>query len=89
MTDIDVHCGSCQIDFSVPKSMRGGIANCPNCSRTVSIQSGPELLYWFLVGCGVFAVVAVSGLIALASPIAACVSLVLGLGVVALVAVAA
>lgn len=89
MNDIDVHCDNCQVGFSVPKSMQGGIANCPNCSSTVNIQSGPEPLYWFLVGGGVFAVVIVSALIALASPIAALVSLVVGLGLVALVAAAA
>jgi uncharacterized paraquat-inducible protein A len=89
MNVIDVRCDSCQTAFSVPKSMRGGIANCPNCRRSVRIQSGPELFYWALVGGSVFGVVTVSALITLASPIAASVSLVIGLGLVALVAAAA
>lgn len=89
MSQIEVQCDSCELIFDVPRSMNGGIANCPDCQSTVRIQSGPEPLYWMLVGLGVFVVLGISALVALASPIAALVVLLIGLGIVGLVAFAA
>jgi uncharacterized paraquat-inducible protein A len=87
MADIEVHCPHCDLLFDVPSSMNGGIASCPDCERTVPIKSGPEALYWILVGFAVFMVLVISGGVALASPIAGLVMAVIGLAVVAVVAV--
>lgn len=88
MSRVEAFCPHCELIFDVPASMKGGIANCPECRRTVEIRGGPEPIYWILVGCGVLAVLGVSGLIALVSPLAGAVTAVVGLAVVAILAVA-
>ncbi len=88
MSEIEVHCPHCELLFDVPRSMIGGIAGCPDCGRTVPIKSGPEPLYWILVGLAVLVVLGISAGIAFASPIAGLVVAVIGLAIVALVAVA-
>jgi uncharacterized paraquat-inducible protein A len=89
MADIEVHCPHCDFLFDVPGSMNGGIASCPDCERTVPIKSGPEPIYWVLVGFAAFMVLVISGGIALASPIAGLVVAIIGLAIVALVAACA
>lgn len=56
---MDVYCENCGHRFEIPESMKGGMFNCPECSKLQSagrhwhdtLWSG---LYWggVLVGCG-------------------------------------
>ena len=83
---IHVLCPECGTGFAVPPSMRGGVANCPNCGRAVPVPGGPEPLFWLLVACGVVAVLMATGLAWLAGgPISAAV--VFGIGALVLAAV--
>jgi uncharacterized paraquat-inducible protein A len=86
MSEIEIHCPHCELLFDVPRSMVGGIASCPDCERTVPIKSGPEPLYWILVGFAVLTVLVVSGGVAFISPIAGAIVAVVGLAAVVLVA---
>lgn len=45
--------------------MRGGVANCPKCRKLVEVESAPEFVFWGAVGCAAFAILAISGLVAL------------------------
>jgi hypothetical protein len=72
---IDVAC-DCGNMFQVPRSMKGGIANCPKCKTSVDVPGGPEGLFYVLLFLGIvvvggisalfFAVNMTAGLIALA-----------------------
>ena len=57
---IQVTCPECGREFGVPRSMSGGVANCPDCRRVVSIPGGPEPLFWLAVAGGALAVLAVT-----------------------------
>ncbi len=35
--------------FQVPRSMKGGIANCPRCQKSVDVPGGPEGLFYVLL----------------------------------------
>ncbi len=71
--DVACHCGNM---FQVPRSMKGGIANCPRCHKSVDVPGGPEGLFYVLLFIGIvvvggisalfFAVNTTAGLIALA-----------------------
>jgi len=57
---VPVTCPNCDETFSVPKSMKGGQANCPSCRRAVPVGGGYEPLFWILLSLGVFFVLLIS-----------------------------
>ena len=73
---INVTC-DCGNMFEVPRSMKGGIANCPRCRKIVNVPGGPEGLFYVLLFLGIavvagisalfFAISTTSGIIALAA----------------------
>jgi len=58
---IDVAC-DCGNMFQVPRSMKGGIANCPRCQKSVDVPGGPEGLFYVLLFIGIVVVGGVSAL---------------------------
>lgn len=59
---IETECPYCDIFFSVPDSMSGGMANCPRCEKAVDVGGGYEPLFWVLCGLGVVGICVFSGL---------------------------
>jgi hypothetical protein len=53
--------------FQVPRSMKGGIANCPRCQQAVDIPGGPEGLFYVLLFIGIAVVVGILALFFAAS----------------------
>jgi hypothetical protein len=49
--EVQVLCG-CTRRFNVPKSLKGGMTNCPGCGKAVPVRGGPEPLFWVLLGGG-------------------------------------
>ena len=49
---VPVDCSECGEPFEVPKSLRGGLANCPRCGKAVKVADGPEPLFIFFVTLG-------------------------------------
>ena len=58
---IDVAC-DCGNIFQVPRSMKGGIANCPKCRKSVDVPGGPEGLFYVLLFLGILVVGGISAL---------------------------
>ena len=58
--EIPVHCPNCAEDFTVPKSMKGGHANCPGCRQAVPVVGGYEAEFWILFGLGAVFVLGIS-----------------------------
>ena len=58
---IDVAC-DCGNIFQVPRSMKGGIANCPKCRKSVNVPGGPEGLFYVLLFLGILVVGGISAL---------------------------
>jgi hypothetical protein len=58
--------------------MRGGLANCPSCSRAVEVPgAADENAYWLLIGLGALAAIGIAALVAVtASPVAGAITLV-------------
>jgi hypothetical protein len=50
--EVPVDC-TCGHRFGVPRSMKGGLVNCPACRRATVVPGGPEPLFWFLLAGGV------------------------------------
>ncbi len=59
---VGVACG-CGERFSVPASLKGGLANCPRCGKATAVRGGPEPLFWLLFSIGVAVVLGASGAI--------------------------
>ena len=49
---VDIACPHCGALFPVPKSMKGGIANCSECRTAVQVPGGYEPEFWLLWGLG-------------------------------------
>ncbi len=64
---VNVDCSECGHQFEVPRSLKGGIANCPACEKAVPVAGGPEPLFWVLLGGAVVAACAISGSVFLAA----------------------
>lgn len=56
---IEVYC-ECGHLFRAPRSLAGGITNCPACAQVVSVPGGAEPLFWVLVSLGAFGVLALA-----------------------------
>lgn len=77
--EVDLFCPHCSSSFAVPKTMKGGMANCPDCQKAVEVAGGPEPLFWFLFGLGGLGILLVSGLLfAAAGPIVGLIGLMVG-----------
>ena len=59
---VHVNCTFCENSFHVPKSMAGGMANCPECERAVEVKGGSDGLFRLLVAGGVLGIIMFSGL---------------------------
>lgn len=59
--EVAVACG-CGERFSVPVSLKGGLANCPRCGKATAVRGGPEPLFWVLLSAGIGLVLAASGI---------------------------
>ena len=44
---IEVTC-ECTAQFQAPKSLEGGMTNCPSCHKAVTVPGGPEVLFWIV-----------------------------------------
>lgn len=44
--DLRIICPQCAGNFTVPESMRGGVANCPKCRKLVDIPNALEYVFW-------------------------------------------
>ncbi|MHC4230891.1 MAG: hypothetical protein ACYSWW_26615 [Planctomycetota bacterium] len=74
---INVTC-DCGNMFQVPRSMKGGIANCPRCQKTVNVPGGPEGLFYVLLFAGIAIVAGISALFFAASTTAGLIALAIG-----------
>ena len=74
---IDVAC-DCGNKFQVPRSMKGGIANCPKCRKNVNIPGGPEALFFVLLFLGILVVGGISALFFALSKTAGFIALAIG-----------
>lgn len=50
---LEIDCDECGHRFRVPRSMKGGLANCPDCKQAVPVGGGPEALFWIILGLAV------------------------------------
>lgn len=50
--EVAVEC-QCGHRFAVPRSLKGGLANCPECRRATQVPGGPEPLFWVLLSGGI------------------------------------
>jgi len=83
----EVACPCGQV-FDVPRSLRGGIANCPQCRQAVKIGGGHDPLFYALVGAGVLAVLIATAIAGWAGGFtAAAITFVVGAGILGLMAV--
>ena len=57
---VEIICPHCGAMFGVPRSMKGGIANCPECRTAVQVPGGYEPEFWLLWGLGAAFAVLVS-----------------------------
>jgi hypothetical protein len=64
--------------FQVPRSMKGGIANCPRCREIVDVPGGPEGLFYVLLFLGIAVVVGISALLFAVSATAGLIVLAIG-----------
>jgi len=64
--------------FQVPRSMKGGIANCPRCRKIVSVPGGPEGLFYVLLFLGIAVVAGISALFFAVSTKAGIIALTIG-----------
>ncbi len=74
---INVTC-DCGNMFQVPRSMKGGIANCPRCRKIVEVPGGPEGLFYVLLFLGIAVVVGISALLFAVSTMAGLIALAIG-----------
>jgi hypothetical protein len=74
---IDVAC-DCGNIFQVPRSMKGGIANCPKCRKSVDVPGGPEGLFYVLLFLGILVVGGISALFFAVSMTAGFIALAIG-----------
>ena len=74
---INVTC-DCGNMFQVPRSMKGGIANCPRCRKVVEVPGGPEGLFYVLLFLGIAVVVGISALLFAVSTMAGLIALAIG-----------
>lgn len=58
--NIQVVCSACKDTAALPKSLAGGVANCPRCGALIDVPGTPDAsLYWgvvFILGLGVIAI---------------------------------
>jgi len=78
---IDVTCSSCGEGFRVPKSLKGGVANCPRCGKVTEVPGGPEPLFWMIVALSLLLIVCVSGGCFLIHPTAGIVVFLIGVAI--------
>ena len=64
--------------FVVPRSMKGGVANCPRCRKIVDVPGGPEGLFYVLLFVGIAVVAGISALFFAVSPKAGIIALAVG-----------
>lgn len=74
---VDVAC-DCGNIFQVPRSMKGGIANCPKCRKSVDVPGGPEGLFYVLLFLGILVVGGISALFFAVSMTAGFIALAIG-----------
>ena len=74
---IEVAC-NCGNMFQVPRSMKGGIANCPICKNSVDVPGGPEGLFYVLLFLGILVVGGISALFFAVSMTAGFIALAIG-----------
>ncbi len=59
MSEVGVTC-PCGRRFRVPASLKGGLANCPDCGKAAPVRGGPEPLFCFLLCIGILLVLGIS-----------------------------
>ncbi len=74
---INVTC-DCGNMFQVPRSMKGGIANCPRCRKIVDVPGGPEGLFYVLLFVGIAVVAGISALFFAVSTTAGLIAVAIG-----------
>lgn len=74
---VNVAC-DCGNIFQVPRSMKGGIANCPKCRKSVNVPGGPEALFYVLLFLGILVVGGISALFFALSKTAGFIALAIG-----------
>lgn len=80
-----VECDGCGHRFAVPKSMKGGLVNCPACQKIVEVTQGAEPAFWLLVALGVVIGLAITGVAAAAGgPVAGLIAFVICTGILML-----
>lgn len=62
-----VDCRHCGHPFQAPRSLRGGFVNCPSCGKASEIRSGPEPLFWLLLGVGILVAAGIVSLLYVAA----------------------
>lgn len=75
---LEIQCPHCHDVFSIPESLKGGVANCPKCRKIVEIKGDVEWVYWSLIALGAIGVLGCSGGLAFLSPWAGAGMLVVG-----------
>jgi len=60
--EVQVSC-PCGARFQVPASLKGGLANCPQCGKAATVRGGPEPLFWLLLSVGIASVVILSAVL--------------------------
>lgn len=81
---VEVQC-DCGHEFQVPKSMKGGLVNCPVCQELVDVKEGFEFLYWLIIGTA-FIFIGASSVVVYVSggPVAGIVTFVIGIAILGL-----
>ena len=67
---IEITC-ECTWRCEAPRSLKGGLTNCPSCQKAVTVPGGPEGLFWLLLSMGVIVVIGLSALLAMAGGVVA------------------
>ncbi|MGE3165243.1 MAG: hypothetical protein AB7O52_10085 [Planctomycetota bacterium] len=49
---VSFECPLCGYAFEVPRSLAGGMVNCPDCDKAVPVPSGGHWQFWSVVGLG-------------------------------------
>jgi hypothetical protein len=83
---INVAC-DCGNMFQVPRSMKGGIANCPKCKKSVDVPGGPEGLFYVLLFLGIAVVGGISALFFTVNMTAGLIALAIGCLLIVIVVV--
>lgn len=83
---IEVAC-DCGNMFQVPRSMKGGIANCPKCKKSVDVPGGPEGLFYVLLFLGIIVVGGISALFFAVNTTAGFIALAIGCLIIVIVVI--